>query len=460
MNTSPSMLDSATVFTAPARRLLAALLLVLPLATSSCDRIKQKLDRLAAAGQQTPAPAAEPPLTEEEKQINATLDNNALFDPTDTPAEVPKAEAFELNKASVVSILGYHDFKERGGEAMVISETKFREQMQFIKDSNIPVIPLNDVLAWKKGTKNIPEESFVITMDDGWEGVYKHAWPILKEHRFPFTIYLYKKYVNIGGRSLSWAQIKEMMDSGLCTVGSHSVSHDSMTARKGRTDEAYAAYLDTELKDSKVFLEQNLNIPMTSFAYPYGNYNTQIRDMGIAAGYETLLTVNGSKVTWDTHLGDLGRFIIHGVNDSVFRLATSFRGRGGLGTSKMVLATAVNDQGQPIVKLTPRMGSTIPDRTPRLAADLSGLGPIVPDSIKMHIAGLGSVTPVYDAATQLLSYQIPHRIRRDQCEVSITFSRANVTPPVPETLVWQFKIDLAASYLPRLPLPANQEPQP
>jgi peptidoglycan/xylan/chitin deacetylase (PgdA/CDA1 family) len=343
---------------------------------------------------------------------------------------------------------------------MVISETKFREQMQFIKDSNIPVIPLNDVLAWKKGTKNIPEESFVITMDDGWEGVYKHAWPILKEHRFPFTIYLYKKYVNIGGRSLSWAQIKEMMDSGLCTVGSHSVSHDSMTARKGRTDEAYAAYLDTELKDSKVFLEQNLNIPMTSFAYPYGNYNTQIRDMGIAAGYETLLTVNGSKVTWDTHLGDLGRFIIHGVNDSVFRLATSFRGRGGLGTSKILLATAVNDQGEPIVKLTPRMGSTIPDRTPRLAADLSGLGPIVPDSIKMHIAGLGSVTPVYDAATQLLSYQIPHRIRRDQCEVSITFSRANVTPPVPETLVWQFKIDLAASYLPRLPSPANQEPQP
>ena len=113
MNTPPSMPDSATVFTAPARRLLAALLLVLPLATSSCDRIKQKLDRLAAAGQQAPAPPAEPPLTEEEKQINATLDNHALFDPTDTPAEVPKAEAFELNKASVVSILGYHDFKEQ-----------------------------------------------------------------------------------------------------------------------------------------------------------------------------------------------------------------------------------------------------------------------------------------------------------------------------------------------------------
>lgn len=443
------MPDSAPAFPAPARRLLSALLLPLCLAAAGCERISQKLERLAAAGQEAPPPEADIPLTEEERRINAALDNESLFDASAPLAEVPKAEVFELNKSSVVSILGYHDFKERGGEAMVINETKFREQMQYIKDSNIPVIPIADMLDWKKGLKNIPEESFVITMDDGWEGVYRHAWPVLREHRFPFTIYLYKKYVNIGGRSLSWAQIKEMMDSGLCTIGSHSVSHDSMTSRKGRTDEAYNAYLLTELVDSKTFLEQNLGVPITSFAYPYGNYNTQIRDMGIAAGYETLVTVNGSKVTWDTHLGDLGRFIIHGVNDSVFRLATSFRGRGGLGTTKMVLATALNDQGSPLVKLIPAMGSTITERTPRLSADLSGLGPIVPDSVKLHIAGLGSVRPVYDAATQLLSYQIPHRLRREQCDVTITFTRQGATPPVPESIVWQFKIDLAASYLPR-----------
>jgi peptidoglycan/xylan/chitin deacetylase (PgdA/CDA1 family) len=451
------MPDPAPAISAPARRLLSALLVTLCFTTSSCDRLSQKLERLAAAGQETPAAEVEAPLTEEEKRINAALDSQSLFDASETPPPAPKAEPFELNKSSVVSILGYHDFKERGGEAMVISETKFREQMQFVKDSNIPVIPLADLLAWKKGTKNIPDESFVITMDDGWEGVYQYAWPILKEHRFPFTIYLYKKYVNIGGRSMSWAQIKEMMDSGLCTIGSHSVSHDSMTARKGRTDEAYTAYLQSELQDSKTFLEQNLGITIDSFAYPYGNYNTQIRDQGIATGYETLVTVNGSKVTWDTHLGDLGRFIIHGVNDSVFRLATSFRGRGGLGTTKMVLATAVNELGNPLVKLTPAMGSTITDRSPRLAADLSGLGPLVPDSVNMHISGLGSVRPVYDAATQLLSYQIPHRLRRENCDVTITFARQGTTPPVPETLIWQFKIDLAASYLPR-PTPSETTP--
>ena len=295
-----------------------------------CERVKNKLNRLVEAGraQPEPSPPPEPPLTEEEMAINARMADPALFDASENLPAVPKATAFELNKSSVVSILGYHDFKERGGEAMVISAQKFREQMQFIKDSKIPVISLDDLLAWKKGMKNIPEEAFVITMDDGWVGVYQHAWPVLKEFGFPFTIYLYKKYVNIGGRSLNWAQIKEMMASGLCTIGSHSVSHDSMTARKGRSEEDYTAYLQSELLDSKAFLEQNLGITCTSFAYPYGNYNEHIRDMGLAAGYETLVTVNGSKVNWDTHLGDLGRFIIHGVNDSVFQLAASFRSRG------------------------------------------------------------------------------------------------------------------------------------
>ncbi len=427
------------------RRALFCLLGAL-LCLAACDRVKGKLDRLASAGKgETAAAAEQAPLTEEEKRLNAILSQPELFEAVEPPA-APKAVPFELNKAAVVSILGYHDFKERGGEAMVISAEKFRQQMQFIKDSKIPVIPLEDLVAWQAGRKNIPQECFVITMDDGWEGVYRHAWPVLKEFGFPFTVYLYKNYVNIGGRSLSWAQIREMMASGLCTVGSHSVSHESMTARKGRDDEAYHEWLRHELVASKEFLEKNLGITCVSFAYPYGNYNAAIRDLGIAAGYTSLVTVNGSKVRWDTHPGDLGRFIIHGVNDAVFQLAVSFRGRGPAGGS-LIAANAINEQGEPLLKLSPPMNATITERRPRLEADLSGLGPLLPDSIKMHIAGIGSVQPVYDPASGLLTYLPPYRFRREQCEVSITFTRQGATQP--ETLLWTFKIDLAASYLPR-----------
>jgi peptidoglycan/xylan/chitin deacetylase (PgdA/CDA1 family) len=413
----------------------------------SCTRIKDKLARLASVGAEQPPPIPEPPpLTEEEAKLNALLKNPELFAAVPVAIPVASATAFELDKSSIVSILGYHDFREKGGEAMVINGTKFREQMQFIKDSNIPVISMADLLAWKLGEKNIPAEAFVITMDDGWQGVHRFAFPVLKEFGFPFTVYLYKNYVNIGGRSLTWAEIQEMIDSGLCTVGSHSVSHDSLTAKKGRSDEVYEAYLRKELQDSKDFLEANLKLPCTSFAYPYGNYNSFIRDLGHEIGYLTQVTVNGSKVNWDTHLGDLGRFIIHGVNDATFKLATSFRGRGSIDSATMMLATAKNEQGEPLVRFKPPLGTVIKERLPLLEADLSGLGPIKPESVRIHIAGGGSGIPEYDAATQMLRYQVPIRLRREQCDVTITYTRQGATKP--ETLVWPLKIDLEASYLP------------
>ncbi|MCB1227733.1 MAG: polysaccharide deacetylase family protein [Verrucomicrobiales bacterium] len=414
---------------------------------SGCSRVKDKLDRLASAGKVEVAPE-EPPMTDEEKRLDATLHDPGLFNPDEAAAAVvPKAQAFELNKACTVSILGYHDFRARGGDAMVINKDKFREQMQAIKDSGIPVVRLEDVLEWREGRNNVPEECFVITMDDGWEGVYEYAYPVLKEFAFPFTIYLYKNYVNIGGRSLSWEEIREMMGSGLCSVGSHSVTHASMTQRKGRSDENYELYLLGELKDSKEFLERNLGVDVTSFAYPYGNYNETIRDMASQVGYRTMVTVNGSKTSWETPLGELNRFIIHGVNDGVFKLATTFRGRGNLDSARFTMADAKDDQGEPLVRMRPGFDEVITDRQPLIEASLGKLGDIDPNSVKMYVGGLGSVAVDYDAVSKVARYKVPLRLRREECEVSISFQRPGALEA--ETLTWRFKIDLAADYLPR-----------
>lgn len=418
----------------------------------SCKRIEEKFRRLAeqsgVAPKQPEAPkGADPVLTPEEQAIEKKLQESAMIEAAAPEPEVSKAPEFELNKSSVVSILGYHDFRERGGSPMLIAAPKFREQMQAIKDSKIPVIPLDDVMAWKRGEKNIPEESIVITMDDGWEGVYSHAYPVLKEFGFPFTIYLYKKYVNIGGRSLSWAQIKEMMQNG-CSVGSHSVSHENLKKkpRNAPTDAGYQQWILTELKDSREFLEQNLNIKCTTFAYPFGIFDDTVMETGLQIGYESLVTVNGQKVTWDTPNGKLGRYIIHGDSDTNFKLATSFRGRGDVASSKFLLADAKNDKGEQLVQLSPKPDAVIADRTPVIEADLTKVGTVMPETIKLRIAGVGTVPASYDPATMKVRYEFPYRLRREECVVSLAFQR-DATQPA-EVVSWRFKIDLAAAYLP------------
>jgi peptidoglycan/xylan/chitin deacetylase (PgdA/CDA1 family) len=432
-------------------RLLPICLLAALTSLTSCKRIEAKLDRLARlAGLTTPtdeAPKkkAEPVLTPEQQALEAKVLNSAVFETVKPEVEVPKAEPFELNKSAVVSILGYHDFRERGGSPMIIATPKFREQMKAIKESGIPVISLNDVLEWRKGKKNIPEEAIVITMDDGWEGVYTYAYPVLKEYGFPFTIYLYKKYVNIGGRSLSWEQIREMMKNG-CEIGSHSVSHESLRGKKNRTEADQQLWLLGELKDSKEFLEKNLGITCTSFAYPFGIFDESTTELGYQVGYETLVTVNNQKVTWDSPMGKLGRYIIHGESDTNFKLATSFRGRGDVSSNHFLTANAKDDKGNALVELSPVPEELIKERQPVITAKLARLGTVVPESVRLRVAGLGTVPARYDPTTMTVSYQLPYRLRREDCQVTLNFKRAPEQPD--EVVGWRFKIDLAAAYVP------------
>ncbi len=433
------------------RRFTFLICLVALLTASSCKRIQDKLERLAQKSGSVPPPApkpAEPVLTPEQILLEKKLKESALLDATVPEPEVPAAPAFELNKSSTVAILGYHDVRERGGSPMLIAGSKFRQQLQAIKDSNIPVISLSDLMAWKRGEKNIPQESIVFTFDDGWEGVYTYAYPVLKEFGFPFTIYLYKKYVNIGGRSMSWVQIKEMMQNG-CEIGSHSVSHVSLKTKiKGKSPADFQQWMLSELKDSRDFLEQNLNIKCTSFAYPFGAFDDAVMETGLQIGYESLVTVNGSKVTFDTPNGKLGRYIIHGDSDANFKLATSFRGRGDVTSNKFLVADAKNEKGEQLITLTPAPDSTVAQRRPIIEANLSKLPSILPESIKLRIGGMGTVPHEFDADLKVVRFQFPYKIRREESLVSLTFQR-DATQPA-EVITWRFKVDLAAAYLPEV----------
>ncbi len=442
------------------RPALLCLLTLLPV-FSSCKRLESKLERLARlAGLTTnevatrqPTPGADAPLTAEQQELEARVRNSTVFETAAPEVISAKEPSFELNKSSVVAILGYHDFRERGGSPMIISASKFQEQMKALKDSGIPVIPLSDVIAWRKGQKNIPEDAIVITMDDGWEGVYTHAFPVLKQYGFPFTVYLYKKYVNIGGRSLTWMQVREMMKHG-CEIGSHSVSHESLRQRKNRTESEHQLWLLSELKDSKEFIEKNLGISCSSFAYPYGIFDDSIMALGLQAGYESLVTVNSQKVTWDSPLGKLGRYIIHGENDTNFKLATSFRGRGDVSNNHFVTANAKDSAGNPLISLSPAPDEIITDRRPIIIAGLTRMPPILPETIKMRLAGFGLVPAQYDSSTQEVRYQIPANLRREDCAVTLSFKQALDKPD--EVINWRFKIDLYAAYLPIMPPKAEE----
>ena len=83
----------------------------------------------------------------------------------------PAKEVFD-DDGSRVAVLGYHVFhKTLPATQMRIPTSKFRSQMEAIRKSNIAVITLEQFLAWRRGEGELPPQSILITMDDGWRSV-------------------------------------------------------------------------------------------------------------------------------------------------------------------------------------------------------------------------------------------------------------------------------------------------
>ena len=288
--------------------------------------------------------------------------------------------------------------------------------MQALKDNRITVISMEDFLAWRRGEKDIPEKAAIVSIDDGYLSGYSVAWPILKKFGYPFTMFLYTDYIKggpkSGGQSISWDQLAEMRDAGVDIEG-HTVSHSSLNARKGKTDEQYLAWLKSEIVGSKELLEKNLGIQVKAFAYPYGLHNKTVRDVVKQAGYEAAFTVWGRRIARGADPMMMGRYAIESTKPKVFEEAVNFKGAVE-GDDASVMPAAATMVTQPMD------GETVSDLFPEIKANLATLGNVDPNSVTMRISGLGLVPAAYDPATKLVSYKLTQKIYARQVTVIVS----------------------------------------
>lgn len=391
---------------------------------------------LALAWGQEPAPAPAPV---------------APVGPSPAPAAVtPPAPAVEPSStvqddATRVSILGYHDFSESLPEtAMRIRTSKFRKQMEAIKQLGLTVITLDDYLAWKRGEKSLPERCVLLTLDDGWKSVYTDAFPILKEFGYPFSLYLYKNYVDGGGKALTTSMIQEMIKSG-ASIGSHSVTHPfpgDVKSRVKKGADVLDAYLRSEMGESQRFLESKFSHKVNTYAYPGGFHLEEMFKLADEFKYVSLFTVIPGKVKRSTPDKTTPRYMILGNYDKVFELATSFREGGAAPGSGVAGVPATTP-----VPVSPQAGEVVNSRLPLISVDLVTIADLDPATLVMKVAGFGEVPAEFDTASKRLSWRVNRKLRQSTCQVSVSWKDAQGKPPeIP--LRWSFSIDKDAAYLP------------
>lgn len=243
---------------------------------------------------------------------NVSSTNESAEAETEIEEEIPKND-------TLIPVLMYHHFVEVGEETSptTITDEAFEEQMKYLKSLGYNTITEKDIIDFYYNGQELPENPIHITIDDGYESNYELAYPILKENEMKATIFIIGSRID-GEYSLprlSWEQVKEMSDSGVVNIQSHTYDLHHKEDIYGEKVSAMIAY-DTEehhrkiiddLILSKQLIEYKLGKEVLSLAFPYGHYDENTLSAVEEAGFKLAYTVKHGLNEADTNPIELHR---------------------------------------------------------------------------------------------------------------------------------------------------------
>src|SRR5262249_42999158 len=372
--------------------------------------------------------------TASQNSPDAEASSPAAAAATATPAVAasPKVTKPVVDQTAQTIIFCYHRLVDKIHTPWTeITPAAFEAQMKELKDRGITVISMQDLLAWKRGEKNIPPRCAVITFDDGWKSQYEVAWPIMKKFGYPFTMFLYTEGIAGGslggGQAITWEQLADMRDNGV-DIQAHTATHQDLReghpisipgqggkkTRTKLTGPQYEQWVRNEVVGSKELLEQRLGIKVNCFAVPFGNYNEHVKELARNAGYEAVFTVYGQPITFTSPMDALGRYAIEANKPKVFEDAVKMIGASTSG------GAPVAEIGAKDLATQPADGETVRTALPLIKANLTGIGQIDGGTVQMRVSGLGVVPASYDPKTGTISYQVTQKLREKSCSVFVT----------------------------------------
>lgn len=231
-------------------------------------------------------------------------------------------------------ILMYHMVRDHIDGAkfnkLRVKPTEFEKQIAWMKSEGFHFVTMYEL---QENWGQHPAKTVAITFDDGYLDNLENAYPVLEKYQAKATIYVvvdrhdrdwstYKKAHHNSGElmrepKLDDAQVKQLADSGLIEIGSHTLTH----ANLNELDDADCL---RELVDAKQQLEQLIAQPVTSFAYPFGIYSDRDVKLARQAGYSNAVTTVEGIDGLQPDFMQLQRIKISG-KDSLFTVKLRFK---------------------------------------------------------------------------------------------------------------------------------------
>lgn len=243
----------------------------------------------------------------------------------------------------------YHSISDESSEAFrpfTVGPALFAAHIQHLVANGYQPVTASELAEMRATGRTPPDRTVAITFDDAFRDFVTVAHPVLQEAGFRSTLYVPTGFV--GGSSrwlvaegeqrrrlLSWGELSQLTSAGV-ECGAHSHSHPQLDLLDRRT----AAH---EIALSRSLLEDHLQLPVSSFAYPFGYSRRAVRELVSALGFSSaygvadLMSGAGDDpfavprltVTADTSVADLERLLSRssGTVDEVRSRARSVASR-------------------------------------------------------------------------------------------------------------------------------------
>lgn len=176
-----------------------------------------------------------------------------------------------LGPGRALTILEYHSIDPVPHRFAITPDT-FERQLDLIQ-SRYEIVRLRDVPALLRAGD--AKRRVVLTFDDAYVDFARHALPRLAERSIPATVFVPTAFIggvnawdqHIDGVPLrhimTGQELRAIQATGLVDLGSHTIDH----VRMSRIEEGE---MRRQAQGSRATLEHLLQVPVRSFAYPYG----------------------------------------------------------------------------------------------------------------------------------------------------------------------------------------------
>jgi peptidoglycan/xylan/chitin deacetylase (PgdA/CDA1 family) len=210
-----------------------------------------------------------------------------------------------------VPILMYHYVSPLPPEAdiyrvdLTVEPDIFRAHMQYLWEQGYETISLYDLHAALNTGAALPPRPIILTFDDGYQGHFDYAFPILQEFNYTGTFFVITGRTDASDPShLNWQQTRTMAEAGMSMEG-HTKHHQDLRGR----DYAYLVY---EIIGSIESIAAHTGQSAAMFAYPAGRYDDDVlRVMNSSQILRAVTTQYGAYHTTDNAM-EVSRIRIHG----------------------------------------------------------------------------------------------------------------------------------------------------